>query len=63
MAGYQCVRKFLGYGGEGQPVGPVIDQERTGQQMPPTYRETLEYGLHLCQTFANGTYPTKDLIK
>ena len=63
MAGFQYVRAYLGYGGEGQPLGPVIDHERTGQQMPPTYREILEYGLHLSSTFENGNYPLKKLIK
>ena len=63
MAGYQHVRKYLGYGGEGQPLGPVIDHQRMGEQMPPTYRETLEYGLYLCETHGDGKYPTKDLIK
>ena len=63
MARYKYVRSYLGYGGEGQPLGPVIDHDRNGLEMPPTYREVLEYGLHLCATFENGNYPLRDLIK
>ena len=57
------VETFLGYGGEGQPLGPVINQDRVGEEMPPTFREVMEYGLHLCHSMADQSYPLDDLTK
>ena len=63
MKPFKKVETFLGYGGEGQPLGPVINQDRVGEEMPPTFREVMEYGLYLCHTYADQNHPLDDLIK
>ena len=64
MASYKHMKKFLGYGGDGQPAGPAINHERTGLNFPPTHRELLEYAIYLSDSFSGrGSYPEKELIK
>ena len=64
MASYKNIKKFLGYGGDGQPAGPAINHERTGLNFPPTHRELLEYAIYLSDSFSGrGSYPEKELIK
>ena len=63
MASYRNVAKYLGYGGEGQPLGPPINPDRAGEHCPPTYRELMEYGLHLGDTLGGGKVQLSDVIK
>ena len=64
MAAYNNLNKYLGYGGEGQPLGLDINHQRTGLIFPPTHRKLLEYAPHLNSTYdGGGSYPKADLIK
>ena len=64
MAVFRNLKKYLGYGGDGQPVGPDINHDRTGLHVPPTHRELLDYAVYLNDSFnGGGAYPKDQVIK